>query len=251
MTDVRKRTLDVTSDDLSLALSIALPERARGVVVLMHGIPSITLPEPGDTGYPGWAGEWAKRGWIAAAGDMRAARDAPGYFSIEGWVRDCAAMVAAARSLPEADGLPLGLVGSSAGGCVSAVAVGRGAPVDALALLGAPAAWVSFAGDGWAGVKRITEEAGMAVAPEVAEDPASWAAEFETVTTTDAIARVGVPTLIMHGSADDVVPVEHARLIAEQAPEAEVIILEGGPHVLRRERSATGPLYDWMESVLS
>jgi fermentation-respiration switch protein FrsA (DUF1100 family) len=251
VTDVQKRSLDVSSDDLSLKLSIAIAERPRGAVVLMHGIPSINPSDPADKGYPGWAEEWAARGWIAATGDMRAARDAPGYFSIEGWVRDCAAMVAAARSLPEADGLPLALVGSSAGGCVSAVAVSRGAPVDALALLGAPAAWVSFAGDGWAGVKRITEEAGMAVAPEVAEDPTSWAAEFETVTTTDAIARVGVPTLIMHGSADDVVPVEHARLIAEQVPQAEVIILEGAPHVLRREVSATGPLYDWMERVLS
>lgn len=248
---ITRRPLEVTSDGIALAAGVVMPQRPRGAVVLLHGLPSVNPPPPDDTGYPGWAEEWAERGWLTAWVDMRAVRGSGGYFSIEGWVRDALATVKAARELPEAAGLRLGLIGSSAGGCVSAVAVSRGAPVDALALLGAPAAWVSFAGDGLAGLRRITEEAGMAVAPEVAEDPTSWAAEFDAVTTTTAIAGVDVPTLILHGSADDVVPVSHAHDIAARAPQAELVILEGAPHVLRRERAATELLYDWVGKRLS
>lgn len=247
----RSKRLEITSDGIALAAGTVSPEEPRGVVVLLHGLPSVNPPEPDDTGYPGWAEVWADRGWMAVWADMRAVRGSAGYFSIEGWVRDALAIVDKTRSLPEARGLPLGLVGSSAGGCVSAVAAGRGAPVDALALLGAPAAWVSFAGDGPAGIKRITEEAGMVVAPEVVEDPTSWAAEFDAVTTRAAISDVKVPTLILHGSADEVVPVEHAQEIAAAAPDAELMILDGAPHVLRREAAATGLLYEWMEKTLS
>ena len=43
-------------------------------------------------------------------------------------------------------------------------------------------------------------------------------------------ARVQVATLIMHGSEDDLVPVEHARYHAEQNPAAELEIVEGAGH---------------------
>lgn len=248
---VRTRRLEMSSDGIALAGGAVVPEEPRGVVVLLHGLPSVNPPAPNDIGYPGWAEVWASRGWLSVWADMRAVRGSGGYFSIEGWVRDALAVVETARSLPEAAGLPLGLVGSSAGGCVSTVAVSRGVAVDALALLGAPAAWVAFTSEAREGLRRITEEAGMAVAPEVVEDPASWAAEFETVTTRAAIADVKVPTLILHGSADDVVPVNHAHLLAEQAPEAELVILDGAPHVLRLEERATQLLYDWMEATLT
>ena len=42
--------------------------------------------------------------------------------------------------------------------------------------------------------------------------------------------RVQVATLIMHGSEDDLVPVEHARYHAEQNPAAELEIVDGAGH---------------------
>lgn len=248
---LREVPLDISSEGIKLACSISIPERPRGVVVLLHGIPTVQPPEPGDSGYPGWAKVLASEGWMTAWADLRAVRGSTGYFSLEGWVRDCMTIVTLVRDLPEARGHRLALVGSSAGGCVSAEAIRRGAAADALALLAAPAAWLSFADGGPAGVKRITEEAGMAVAPEVVEDPTSWAAEFETITTREAISRVSVPTLIVHGTADDVVPVEHAHLIAEAAPHAQVEIIEGAGHRLRSEKRARRILGSWLERNLS
>ncbi len=218
---------------------------------MLHGIPSVTPPEPDDTGYPGAARLFAEQGWATAWADMRAVRASKGFFSIEGWVRDARAVIDAVRSADGLQGLPLALIGSSAGGAVACEVAARGAPVDALAMLAAPAAWLGYATDPRAGVRRITEETGMALAEEVEADPAAWMAEFETVTAERSIVKIKVPTLIVHGTDDDVVPVDHARRLAERAPRAEVRIIEGGGHQLRKEDAALEIVFDWLERVLT
>jgi pimeloyl-ACP methyl ester carboxylesterase len=118
-------------------------------------------------------------------------------------------------------------------------------------MLAAPAAWVGYATDPRIGVRRITEEAGMALSEVVHADPGAWMAEFETVTAERSIVKVKVPTLIVHGTADDVVPVDHARRLAERAPRAEVRIIEGGGHQLRREEAAREIVFDWLDRTLA
>jgi pimeloyl-ACP methyl ester carboxylesterase len=178
---------------------------------------------------------------------MRAVRRSPGYFSIEGWVADARAIVEAARA--EVGGVPVVLVGSSAGGAVSSEAVRRGAPVDALALLAAPAAWLSFAADPASGVVRVTSDAGMQLAPETMEDPSQWAEEFERVTTEISVAGIEVPLLVVHGTDDDVVPADHATRIASAARGARLEILEGAGHQLRRDERAVELLLAWLDET--
>ncbi|MDQ4142331.1 MAG: lysophospholipase [Actinomycetota bacterium] len=245
-----EKRLSIVCDGLRLAGGAYVPEDPRGIVVLLHGIPSSAPPEPGDEGYPGLARRFAERGWAAAWAEMRGVRKSQGHFSIEGWVRDARAIVDAARTLEGAQGLRLALVGSSAGGAVSVEAVKRGAPVHALALLAAPAAWVSFARDPAAAVRRITEEAGMPLSEETLADPRAWAAEFETVVTEASIVDVKVPTLVVHGTADDVVPVDHAGRIAERARNAQLEIIEGAAHQLRRDDRAVTIVMEWLERTI-
>jgi pimeloyl-ACP methyl ester carboxylesterase len=133
---------------------------------------------------------------------------------------------------------------------VATNAIHRGLPADALALLAAPASWVSFAGAPAEGVRRIVEGAGMALAPEVHQDPEAWAAEFQTVATESAIGELNVPVLILHGTADIVVPVDHASRIHERAPEAELHILEGAGHQLRRDPEAMEIVFGWLDKVI-
>ena len=240
--------LEIVSDGLRLRGGALVPDVAQATVVLLHGIPSSAPPEPGDTGYEGFARLFVDTGYAAVWADMRAVRDSEGYFSIEGWVRDAARIVedAAARAPDK----PLALIGSSAGGCVAAEAVARGAPVQALGLLAAPAAWVSFAADAAAALQRITIEAGMSVDPIVTADPADWAAEFEKVTTTRAIAGLEVPILVVHGTDDDVVPVDHAHRLGEASERADLRILEGAGHQLRREPGVVDLIDDWLRRRL-
>jgi uncharacterized protein len=245
-----QRTLAISCDGLSLEAGAIVPEHAHAVVVLLHGIPSTALPDPGDEGYPGFARDMAEHGFAAVWADMRGARRAQGYFSIEGWVRDARAVVDAARNMEETTDLPVALVGSSAGGAVAAEAIRRGAPVDALVLLAAPAEWLSFASDTASAVRRITAEAGMPLAPDVLADPSAWASEFDRVSTEQAIAHVRVPILIVHGGNDLVVPVEHARRIAGAAPGAELHVIAGGAHQLRRSPEAISVVVKWLERRL-
>jgi alpha-beta hydrolase superfamily lysophospholipase len=243
--------LDVVSDGNRLSAGVVVPENPRGLAVLLHGIPSIAPPEPGDVGYPGLAERFGAAGWAALWVDMRAVRGSEGYFSIEGWVRDLQAALDTARRHPRLEDLSTVVIGSSAGGAVAATAVHRGAGVRGLALLAAPASWVSFAGDAADAVRRITQDAGMALDPEVITDPSAWADEFQGVATIAAIGHVDVPVLIVHGTADSVVPVQHAWLLAEAAPGAELRILEGAEHQLRKEPAAVDAVLQWMERVLA
>ena len=244
-------TLEIISDGHRLNAGLAVPENPKGVAVLLHGIPSINPTEPGDTGYPGLAERFAEHGWAAAWVDMRAVRGSEGYFSIEGWVRDLRATLEAVSADGRLAALPTVVVGSSAGGAVATNAVRHGAAVDGLALLAAPASWVSFAGDPREALRRIVEEAGMEVAPEVHIDPQAWADEFSAVTTVTAISDVRTPILIVHGTADSVVPVGHANVLAEAAPSAELRIIEGAEHQLRKELEAIDAVLEWMERTLA
>ncbi|HVF52486.1 MAG TPA: alpha/beta hydrolase [Actinomycetota bacterium] len=248
---MHRQDLSVICDGSRLSGGAWTPDDPRGLVVLLHGIPSVAPPDPTDTGYEGFAHMVAERGWITAWADMRGARKSQGFFSIEGWVRDARAIVDAARSVEGAASLPIALVGSSTGGAVAAEVIRRGAPADALALLGTPAAWGSFASNPRAGAKRIIEDAGMPLAPEAMEDPTSWAAEFDSVEAESAIVGVKVPTLILHGTDDSVVPVDHAKRIAERARSAELRILEGAEHQLRRDPNAIEILLEWLDRILA
>lgn len=245
---MNERPLEVVSDASRLSAGVVLPESPRAVVLLLHGLPSVSPSTPGDPGYPGLARRFAENGYAAGWVDLRSVRDSEGFFSIEGWVRDVRATVDALRALPGLSDLPFVLVGSSAGGAVSTEAVRRGAPVDLLALLAAPATWVSYADGAQAAVERIRNEAGLALAPEVLASPDVWAAEFGAVETEQSIAHVDIPVLIVHGTADDVVAVEHAERIAENASNAEVRLLEGALHQLRKEPRAIDAVLEWIDT---
>jgi alpha-beta hydrolase superfamily lysophospholipase len=242
--------LDLVNDGNRLSAGIVLPESPRASIVLLHGIPSVSPSDPNDPGYPGLAERFAREGLAAAWADLRAVRGSEGFFSIEGWVRDVRAVVDAVRGVPGLDELPLVLAGSSAGGAVSTEAVRRGARVDFLALLAAPATWVSYAVDARSAADRITLEAGMPLAPEVVEDPTAWAEEFDGVETERSVKDVRVPILVVHGSADDVVPVDHAHRIAKNAQNADVVILDGATHQLRKEPRAVEAVREWLKAQL-
>jgi len=54
---------------------------------------------------------------------------------------------------------------------------------------------------------------------------------------SDRVGSIDLPTLVLHGTDDRVLPVENGRRIAEKLPDARLEILEGAPHMLMIERS--------------
>ncbi|MBB4122207.1 alpha/beta fold hydrolase [Martelella radicis] len=62
--------------------------------------------------------------------------------------------------------------------------------------------------------------------PGTIADTRCFAAQAEI-----AVKSLKAPTLVIHGTADRVVPFEHGSRVAEQAPSGELMAVEGGEHV--------------------
>jgi pimeloyl-ACP methyl ester carboxylesterase len=72
-------------------------------------------------------------------------------------------------------------------------------------------------------------------------DPAGWYALAGAGATHDAAARLGeirVPTLVVHGTADNVVDARNAQLLAAAIPESRLVEFAGVGHLLPWERPA-------------
>ncbi len=68
----------------------------------------------------------------------------------------------------------------------------------------------------------------------LAENVEGYAATCEAIAAMDQrndLASIKAATLVLAGSADVVTPPEQAREMAEQIPGAELVILEGAPHI--------------------
>lgn len=84
--------------------------------------------------------------------------------------------------------------------------------------------------------KRVSEEtvraawdAGAGASPYATwACPAGWLDDF-----SDDIKRIDVPTLIMHGTADRILPIEgQGRRLHAALPDARYVEIDGGPHVM-------------------
>ncbi|WP_049902576.1 alpha/beta fold hydrolase [Halorubrum distributum] len=64
--------------------------------------------------------------------------------------------------------------------------------------------------------------------PTGREAQAAAVAAFDA---SDRLDDLSVPTLVLHGTEDRVLPVENADLLAELLPHADVELFEGGPHL--------------------
>ncbi|HKI93346.1 MAG TPA: alpha/beta fold hydrolase [Gaiellaceae bacterium] len=65
-------------------------------------------------------------------------------------------------------------------------------------------------------------------------DPVGWAAQAAAAAAFDGFDRLGeiaAPTLVLHGTADEVVDPRNAGLLAERIPDARAELLEGAGHL--------------------
>jgi pimeloyl-ACP methyl ester carboxylesterase len=63
-------------------------------------------------------------------------------------------------------------------------------------------------------------------------DPAGWQAQAAAGTTFAGVdAAIGAPTLVCHGTEDNVVATGNAEVLASRIPGARVVLFEGGGHL--------------------
>jgi pimeloyl-ACP methyl ester carboxylesterase len=65
--------------------------------------------------------------------------------------------------------------------------------------------------------------------PHAREAQAAAVAGFDA---SDRLGGIDVPTLVVHGTDDRVLPVENGRQLAAAIPDAELVLVEGAPHLV-------------------
>ena len=230
---------------------VARPGATRmPVVVLMPGFPRGTggAALAGNT-YPQLADRVAREsGWAALTLHYRGTGPSPGSFSIDGWLADIAAVIAGVRSRDDVSGV--WLAGFRLGGSLAIVAAAREPEVRGIATFGAPASlqsWVPGAArfaDYCRRVGVLGDDAGLDD-PHAVEE---WGRAIAELDIEGAAALVNPrPWMLVHGSDDDVVNIEHARRLAAASKEAaDLRVLEHGAHRLRHDPRAIAMLMGWL-----
>ncbi len=204
---------------------------SRWGVVVCHGM----LSSRSSSKHTGLCQALERQGLTALRFDFSGRGESEGRtedLTYEGQVSDLEAACAALAYYAE----PVALVGSSMGGAVAILGAGRRPSIRCI---------VGIAGVGrpWEVLERLLggDEAlsrwkrrGVA---EVAGHQIGWGLGQSSAQTDviGAARALGRPLLLLHGEHDDVVPLTQAREIATVAEAAELLVIEGGDHLLHRE----------------
>jgi pimeloyl-ACP methyl ester carboxylesterase len=81
--------------------------------------------------------------------------------------------------------------------------------------------------------ERIEEDVAvrMRCYPPAASSEAQAAGVFSWAGTYERLSSIAMPTLVLHGETDRLVPAENARLLADAIPGAKLVLLPRASHV--------------------
>jgi uncharacterized protein len=216
-----------TPGGVTLIGTLSLPaERISTGVVTCHGM----LSTKDGPKHVGLAQRLTKRGHAVLRFDFQGRGESPGDLlgmTFSRQVEECRAAINVVRGYGVSR---LALLGSSMGGTVAVLAAAdeKLAALVTMAAIGRPAEMPArmVGAQGLKNWKRrgAMRVEGQAVGYALVEDA-------QRVDVAGAAKRISCPWRIIHGEADEVVPVSEARVLSEAAgPRAELIIISGADH---------------------
>jgi uncharacterized protein len=185
-------------------------------------------------------------GWAGFTFTFRGTGPSEGNFSIEGWLADVRAAVDALHARTDLTGV--WIAGFRLGGTLAIVTAADDERVRGIATFAAPASLHTWVRDPqW--FLEYARRTGVLRSDDYPPDPAAWIRAIANLDPIEAAKRVGPrPWLLVHGSADDVVPVDDARLLAEVGGDGvDLRIVANGPHRLRHDPRAIAALLGWLD----
>jgi len=185
-------------------------------------------------------------GWAGLTITFRGTGPSEGNFSIEGWLADVRAAVDALHARTDLTGV--WIAGFRLGGTLAIVTAADDERVRGIATFAAPASLHTWVRDPqW--FLEYARRTGVLRSDDYPPDPAAWIRAIANLDPIEAAKRVGPrPWLLVHGSADDVVPVDDARLLAEVGGDGvDLRIVANGPHRLRHDPRAIAALLGWLD----
>jgi len=98
---------------------------------------------------------------------------------------------------------------------------------------------------------ELAREAGAVRFPTTTQGYRLQAEAAMAFNVYDRLPEIRVPTLVMAGSRDELMPPKNAEIIASRIPGARRRIFEGAAHAFTRERSeeSVGAILEFLESV--
>ncbi|MEX1209124.1 MAG: alpha/beta fold hydrolase [Acidimicrobiia bacterium] len=118
----------------------------------------------------------------------------------------------------------VGVVGHSVGGGAAILSASRGGAIQALVSVAAPADPGALMRQQMATAPRPVRAAALSLIQRAIGQP------FDDFAPRNRIALVQVPTLLVHGAADEVVPIENLHQLMSARPGAEILIVADGGH---------------------
>jgi putative redox protein len=225
--------------------SSAARDKTRSGLVIAHGLPLMpasaataaqTFPELADR-------IAADTGWAALSFTFSGAGRSGGQFSPQGWLDDFVNAVAFLREeVPT-----VWLAGFGFGGTLALRVAALDPTIGGLAVLAAPSdlsAWVADP----ASLAAAAHEAGL-VDDAAPDDLGAWSAALRMIDPLGSAAAIRPrPLLIVHGTADEEVPLVDARALADAAEtDAELRVVAEAGHGLRHDPRVVASLLGWLE----
>lgn len=234
-------------DGIALAAHIARPATTASVpaLVLCHDFPT---PPRGSLAsgltFPELADRIARDvGWLVFTFNFRGTGASEGDFSVGGWLADQRFAVELLSEREEVSGV--WMAGTGAGGTLALCTAATDERVRGVVTMASQARL-----RGW-DTNRFVEHCrrmGVFRSPGAPADMTAWSREIAEI---DAVAAAGKlaprPLLVLHGSDDDVAPLDDSRLLADAHGDAELRIVATAGRRLRHDPRAVASLLGWLD----
>jgi putative redox protein len=185
-------------------------------------------------------------GWAGLTLTFRGTGPSEGDFSIEGWLADTRAAIDALHARTDITGV--WIAGFRLGGTLAIMTAADDERVRGIATFAAPASLQTWVRDPeW--FLEYARRTGVLRTPDYPRDRAAWIRAIAGLDPVEAASRIAPrPWLLVHGSADDVVPADDARLLADASTNGtELRIVANGAHRLRHDPRAIATLLGWLD----
>ena len=246
------KEIRLKADGLELAGELHVPSRDKvhPALCICHGIPAVPH-DPNDRGYTLLAQRFCHAGFITLIFNFRGTGKSEGNLDILGWSRDLQAALDFLYSLKEVDKTRFCSLGFSGGAAVSVYTAAHDPRVSLVVTCACPADFRSLPQretppDTIQRFRQIGAIRDKDFPPSIEE----WQRGFETVSPINWIDKISPrPLLLVHGDADELIPLEHAYKLYQKAKEPkELKIIPGARHKMRLEKAAMAFVSDWLKA---
>ena len=246
------KEIRLKADGLELAGELHIPSRDKihPALCICHGIPAAPS-DPNNRGYTLLAQRFCHAGFATLIFNFRGTGKSQGNLDILGWSRDLQAALDFLYNLKEVDKTRFCLLGFSGGAAVSVYTAAHDPRVSLVVACACPADFHSLSQrettlDTIERFRQISAIRDKDFPPSIEE----WERGFEVISPIKWIDKIPPrPLLLVHGDADELIPLEHAHRLYQKAKEPkELKIIPGAKHKMRLEKAAMDFVLDWLKA---